>query len=162
MTARDSARPSTAEAGREELILRLSEERASRFRAEEEVETLKEDLEDLQEENATAARALRERTDQQKRLQRDIRMQTVIFRHKQERQQSTCGELARRVVEARREVTLALPPKSEPQIREQPVAAAAATAPGEAVDTLRLRLLQLLSVGGSTSWTPRPDQSNPP
>jgi len=166
-SSRSSAsRPSTANADREQLRGMVREERAQRLHAEQALNELREDLEDIEEEKDMVQRALRERTDQQKKIERDARLQTVIFRHQREKQQAACNELARRLVEAKREVKLALPPKATQKVdlaaSARPATPSCRTAPPEeALEQLRNRLLQVLSAGGATNWTPRPAENSP-
>lgn len=166
-SSRSSAsRPSTANADREQLRGMVRHERAQRLHAEQALNELREDLEDIEEEKDVVQRALRERTDQQKKIERDARLQTVIFRHQREKQQAACNELARRLVEAKREVKLALPPKAtqkvDPAASARPATPSGRTAPPEeALEQLRNRLLQVLSAGGATNWTPRPAENSP-
>jgi hypothetical protein len=163
MTARGKAgRPCTAEAPREALVMMIRQERAERACAEQAVQGLEvevqrlgvqieeqaEDVKDLEEENLVLETALRERTDAEKKAERDARLQGVILRSRVENQKMACDELARRVVEARREIEAVgtdtkneQAMSSEKRGQEQPTP-----------DGLRKRLLQLLSLGSSTSW----------
>lgn len=161
-----SSRPGTADASREQLVGMVRQERAQRLLAEQTATDLREELEEVEEEKDVMHRALRERTDQQKRVERDARLQTVVFRHQREKQQAACSELARRLVEARNEVKLALPPRPQPKApatASRPATPTPAAPPAEALEQLRNRLLQILSAGGSasTNWTPRPVEQSP-
>eukprot|EP00441_Pelagodinium_beii_P017916 CAMPEP_0197654810 /NCGR_PEP_ID=MMETSP1338-20131121/39071_1 /TAXON_ID=43686 ORGANISM="Pelagodinium beii, Strain RCC1491" /NCGR_SAMPLE_ID=MMETSP1338 /ASSEMBLY_ACC=CAM_ASM_000754 /LENGTH=247 /DNA_ID=CAMNT_0043230323 /DNA_START=120 /DNA_END=860 /DNA_ORIENTATION=- len=136
-------RPGTAEACRETLMGLVHWERASRVKAETTAQELQAEVQDLQTSNSLMLRALQERTDQQKQLERDARMQVVLFRSREEEQRMTCDELARRLVEARRVV---LQP-SERALAEK----AAPSENVEHLDSFRKRLLTLLSAEDDTS-----------
>lgn len=97
---------------------------------------LRAEVEALRLQNQSVQRALRERTDQQKRSERDVRMQTVIFKSQAEDQRLACDELARRLVEARRLVATAS--------TEMPAWLSKAEF-GDRFDLLRQRLLHMLS-----------------
>mmetsp|Transcript_25239 Transcript_25239/g.71983 ORF Transcript_25239/g.71983 Transcript_25239/m.71983 type:complete len:448 (-) Transcript_25239:89-1432(-) len=154
-------RPTTADAGRDELLAMLAEERARKAKAEDSVSVLRADLQGVKVEHATIHRALRERTDQTKKVERDVRMQTVVFRQKQEEHNKKNAELKTELVEAKKALAvMTLPPR--PVAKQEIVAGQAAPtvgqAPKQAVDVLRASLLDLLSTGGATTWTPRPAQ----
>lgn len=131
LTARSGfrSRPSTAD-GQCDTLLGRQTDRAQV------IGELRAEVEELHLENYCVRRALRERTDQQKRTERDVRMQTVIFTSQSEEQRLACDELARRLVEARHLVSAAS--------AEMPAWLSQAEF-GERFDHLRRRLLHLLS-----------------
>mmetsp|Transcript_92273 Transcript_92273/g.143940 ORF Transcript_92273/g.143940 Transcript_92273/m.143940 type:complete len:1022 (-) Transcript_92273:41-3106(-) len=164
MTVRGKGgRPCTAEAPRETLVQMVRQERAERARAQEAVQGLQAevqrlgveveehalDVKELEEENVVMQRALRERTDAEKKAERDARMQGVILRSRCEHQKMACDELARRLVEARHEiVAVGVEMKSVQATSSQRDANGE-----EPLQTFRKRLLQLLSLGGNTTWS---------
>jgi len=192
MTARSSSdsRPSTADAPRDELLRRLYRERAERLQAEETSKTLQaavskleetvadhaDDIDDLKEENVTMHRALRERTDAEKKVDRNIRMQTAIFRAQTEQRQQQYNQVVqqhnqvvRQLHEVKRELVSVAPPNAQiPSIAPANVQVQADQgieqqdcSPKPGFGEFRERLLQLLVGGTSTNWTPRPEAAAP-
>jgi len=127
-------------------------EHAARVKVEVDARGLRMELQELQDSKCVLARALRERTDQQKKAERDARMQVVVFRAREEERQMTCDELARRLVEAKRIIL-------EPSRPGRPLETQEAGTQGvsekpsrnDPLDSFRTRLLQLVSVGGTWS-----------
>jgi len=140
MTSRaSSSRPSTANAPYNARVTTVRAARVEQHHANELLEELQTEVLELKDERDSMLRALRQRTEEQKRMERDVRMQKLIFHAKTHEKQMSCDELAHKLVEAKKAV-----------------AAYGATASDkhEAFDNFRQRLTQILSLGCSTKWTP--------
>jgi hypothetical protein len=131
-------------------------ERVERERAEKALADALEDhaatRKDLEEDNERVQLALRERTNAEKKAERDTRLQGVVLRGRAEQQKLACEELARRVVEARREVESV--EKQIPHTNTNADRKELAPSEQGALSDFRKRLLGLLTMGGSTNWAP--------
>eukprot|EP00931_Biecheleriopsis_adriatica_P070028 TRINITY_DN4382_c0_g1_i16.p1 TRINITY_DN4382_c0_g1~~TRINITY_DN4382_c0_g1_i16.p1 ORF type:complete len:566 (-),score=175.93 TRINITY_DN4382_c0_g1_i16:224-1921(-) len=135
-------RPRTSDAPRMQLVKLVRQEREASHK-------LQVELQELQTHNKQMSRALRERTEQQKQIERDARMQVLLFRSREEEQRMTCDELARRLVEAKRTVLEQSPSQATAGAEVELTAQ-------EPLDGFRQCLLQVL---GGTSADTKPAQA---
>jgi len=79
------------------LLNLMRAEQDNRRRAQTAAAELQAEVEELRRENSRVAHALQERTAQQKESERNARMQTVLYRQREQEQTATCEDLARRL-----------------------------------------------------------------
>jgi hypothetical protein len=102
MTSRASSRPSTANAPHSSLVTMVRAARVEQLHADELLEELQTEVLELKDERDSMLSALRQRTEEHKRMERDVRMQKLIFQAKSQERQMSCDELAHKLVEAKK------------------------------------------------------------